>query len=140
MSPRCPSVVSGIVLAGFLFAGSSLAQVTPPPEGRAAQLRKPIERFSGPVTVRARDGSSRDVQVVVRNWIIDNQQKIARFPEEGFVIVQLTGGELVTVIDGQRRERKSGEFWTIPAGSAMSIETGDDSAALQTVTIRRPGP
>jgi hypothetical protein len=52
------------------------------------------------------------------------------------VIVQLTGGELVTIIDGQRRERKSGEFWTVPAGEAMSIETGTDSAALQTVTIK----
>jgi hypothetical protein len=140
MSPRCLSVVSGMVLAGLLFAGSSLAQMTPSQEGGAAQVRQPIERFSGPVGVRAGDGSSRDVQVVVRNWIIDNRRRIASFPEQGFLLVQLTGGALVTVIDGQRTERKSGEFWTVPAGSTMSIETGDDSAALQTVAIRKPGP
>jgi len=113
-----------------------VAQVAPSPGAEGARLRPPIERFSGPVTVRARDGSARVVQVVVRNWIVDNRQKIARFPEEGPVIVQLTGGELVTIIGGQRQERKSGEFWTVPAGSTMSLETGNDSAALQTVAIR----
>lgn len=140
MAPRGPNLVSGIVLAGLLVAESAVAQVAPSPGGEAAQLRKPIERFSGPVTVRAPDGSPRQVQVVVRNWIIDNRRRIAQFPEEGFLIVELTGGELATVIDGQRRERKSGEFWTVPAGSTMAIETGNDSAALQTVAIRRPGP
>jgi len=136
MSPRYSSLVGGIVLTGLLFTGSSVAQVAPVPGGEAGRVRTPIERFSGPVTVRARDGSSRVAQVVIRNWIIDNRQRIARFPEQGFLLVQLTGGELVTIIDGQRRERKSGEFWTVPAGSTMSIETGNDSAALQTVAIR----
>lgn len=136
MSPRCLGLMSGIVLMGVIFSGSSVAQIAPVPGGLGARLRKPVERFSGPVTVRARDGSSRVVQVVIRNWIIDNRQTIARFPEDGPLIVQLTGGELVTIIGGHRQERKSGEFWTVPARGTMSIETGNDSAALQTVTIR----
>jgi hypothetical protein len=76
---------------------------------------------------------------VIRNWTIDNRRKIAHFPEEGFLIVQLRAGELVTVIDGKRQERKSDEFWTVPVGSSMSIETGNDSAVIQTVAIRNPG-
>ena len=140
MARLCPGLTSGIVLMGLFVGGPTIAQVAPPPGSEVAQPRKPIERFSGPVTVRAPDGTSQQVQVVVRNWIVDNRQKIARFPEEGFLIVELTGGELVTIIDGQRLERKSGQFWTVPAGSTMSIETGNDSAALQTVAIRRPRP
>ena len=135
---RYRNYVSAIVAAGSLLAGSSIAQMTPSERGDVEQLRKPLERFSGRVTIRARDGASKEVQVVVRNWIIDNRRKIARFPEQGFLVVQLRGGEVVTTIDGERRERKSDEFWTVPAGSTMSIETGDDSATLQTIAIRNP--
>ena len=138
MSRRRSGLMGGIALAGLLLTGSPEAQVAPAPGSQAGRLRPPTERFAGSVTVRARDGTAQLVQVVIRNWIIDNRQRIARFPEEGPLLVELTGGELTTIIDGQRQARKSGEFWTVPPGSIMSIETGNDSAGLQTIAIRRP--
>ena len=71
--------------------------------------------------------------MVIRNWTILNRQQITRFPQKGFLIAQLRAGTLITVIDDKRQERTEGEFWIVPAGSFMSVETGDDLAVLQTI-------
>ena len=50
------------------------------------------------------------------------------------MIVQLRGGELTTVINGRREERPEVVRTVLP-GVPMGIETGDDSATIQTVVI-----
>lgn len=140
MSIRPLAVLSFLLVAASLAATVAPAQQRPGPPARpsfdAPVTLAPIERFDGPVTFRARDGQPRTVRVVVRNWTIPNRQQIARFPEEGFLIVQLRGGQLTTVIAGQRQERKEDEYWTVPAGVPMSIETGNDTATIQTTAVR----
>jgi len=42
------------------------------------------------------------------------------------------------VIDGQRQKRTVEEYFTVPSGSTLSIETGNDSVVLQTLAIK-PG-
>jgi hypothetical protein len=130
----------GVLVFGWLTTSFTLAQAQQPDTGeepsRVAALRQPFERFDGTLLLRARDGTSKALRVVVRNWIIDNRRKIESFPESGFMIVELHSGELTTVIDGNRQERKGGEFWTVPAGATMSVETGNDSAVVQTISIR----
>jgi hypothetical protein len=130
-----------LLLAAALLRGSSFAaetQTAPPSEEQAKTdaLRKPFDRFDTTVELRPREGMARRLRVVMRNWIIDNRRQIARFPEEGFLIVQLRAGKLTTTIDGKRDERTEDEFWTVPVGSVMSVETGNDSAIIQTVAIR----
>jgi hypothetical protein len=73
----------------------------------------------------------------MHQWIIRGRQKIAalELPMRGTMIVHLRGGSLTTVIDGRRQERAEGEFWTVPAGSTLGIETEDDSAIIQTVIL-----
>jgi hypothetical protein len=83
MTPRRAGLVVTIVLSGFVCAGSVMAQAAPAPEGEGVRLRKPIERFSGTVTLRSRNGSSQLVQVVIRDWTIDNRLKIAQFRRKG---------------------------------------------------------
>lgn len=132
-------VVLGSLILGALLATPSgaLAQERDDPKQQADYpgLRKPFERFDGTIALRTRDGQLRRLRVVIRNWIIDRGQVISRFPESGFMIVQLRAGEVATVIDGQRQERLEDEFWTVPAGSAMAVETGKESAILQTTVV-----
>lgn len=140
MMRRLYGVVSGLLIIGLLLQTAALGQerqaVTAQGRADAPRLRRPFERFDGRVTLRMKDGRMRQLSVVIRNWIIDSRQQIPRFPEEGFMIVQLRGGQLATVIDGKRQERREGEFWTVPVGSSMSVETGNDSATLQTMVVR----
>ncbi len=103
----------------------------------------PIERFDGRAALRnerLKAAGQGEIQMTLRNWDIPNRQRIERFPEQGFLVVQVRAGEdLVTVIDGQRQQRKVDEFFTVPNGSTMSIETGNDTAIIQTLAIRPPG-
>ena len=133
-------VISGSLIVVSLLSTTALAQQARPVESKEqfdAPIRlEPFERFDGTITLRTKDGQVRKLHVVIRNWIIPNRQRIQRFPEEGFIVVQLRGGELRTVIDGQRQERSEDEFWTVPAGASMSIETGNESAIIQTMVVR----
>ena len=137
---RLFAAILGFLVPGFLLATTTLAQEIQAGSSRQKPdvpgLRRPFERFDGKITLRTKDGQSRELHVVIRNWIIDRGQTIQRFPEAGFMIVQLRGGQLTTVIDSQRQERQEDEFWTVPAGSSLSIETGNDSALLQTMVVR----
>jgi hypothetical protein len=103
---------------------------------------QPIERFDGRTTLknpRLLAAGQAEIQMTLRNWTIPNRQRIERFPEQGFLIVQVRSGEDVyTVIDGQRQKRTVEEFFTVPSGSNLSIETGNDTVVLQTMAIKTP--
>jgi hypothetical protein len=132
-------ITVGLLISGSISSPVVVAQAqrdSDPGAGRdASTLRAPMDRFDGTVTLKTKDGKVRQLRVVVRNWIIDNRRQVAKFPEKGFMVVQLRGGELATTIDGKRQQRKEDEFWTVRAGSAMGVETGNDSAIVQILAI-----
>jgi len=101
---------------------------------------QPIERFDGRAALKNPKllaAGQAGVQMTLRNWGIPNRQRIERFPEQGFLIVQVRSGEdMFTVIDGQRQKRAVDEFFTVPSGSTFSIETGNDTVELQTLAIK----
>ena len=55
--------------------------------------------------------------------------------------MQVRAGEVFATVGGESRERNPDEFMTVAAGERLLIETGDDSAVLQTVDSveLRPG-
>jgi len=117
----------------YLFVLQAVAQQQP--EGFDPPVRpEPIERFRGPVTVRTAAGANRTVNVAIRTWGIQNRQRIT-LPETGFRVVQLISGDLTTVIAGQRQQRKEGDFWTVPAGQDLVVETARDTVMLSVVSI-----
>lgn len=101
------------------------------------------ELSQGPVRARilfegqtqGRDGTARRVDI--RLWIIAGHQRLAglRFPFRGVVIAELRAGDLTTIIDGRRVERREGEIWSVPAGSMMQLQTEDDTAVVQTTLV-----
>jgi hypothetical protein len=104
-----------------------------------AQRISSVERFAGETRVRTAQGVAA-VRVDVRNWTLGGGLKLDELPlqAKGLMIVQLRSGQVTTVIDGKREARKEGQFWTVAEGVRMSLETGDDSAILQTIVIVRP--
>ena len=121
---------------GFL-ATATFAQA--PREERsfaAAAALKPIKSFDGMAIVRAKSGAAKPITLGVRNWIIPNRQKIAKFPEQGLLVIQVRAGSLVTIVDGKREQRGADEFWVVPPGATLAIETQQDSVILQVVSLR----
>jgi len=144
---------TGLLLAESLIVLVSLGQrpsptATPAQPGKQVDASKfdetmplqPVDRFEGRTSLRndrLLAAGQAEIQTTLRNWTIPNRQRIERFPEEGFLIVQVRSGEdMFTVIDGQRQKRTVEEYFTVPSGSAMSIETGNDSVVLQTLAIK----
>jgi hypothetical protein len=88
--------------------------------------------YEGKLTF-SRDGATVDVPFMVEEFIIDGGQKIdnldLRF--EGILIVQLRGGELLTQVARERTERHVSEFWVVPPGDRLIMETEDDSAIIR---------
>jgi hypothetical protein len=53
----------------------------------------------------------------------------------GHIVYELRAGKLTTVINGERQDRKEGEFWVTKPGDKISLETKDDSVVVQTIHI-----
>ena len=126
------SIVSVIVLAVLFALAPTLAQ-------QENQLVRSNAVFDGKARVRSK-GELRDTNVRIQNVAIVGGQKLDSLPlrSEGITIVQLRAGDLTTIINGNRQERHEGEFWTVPPGAKMSIETADDTATIQAIEISRP--
>ena len=127
------------VIAAFTGLLATAAPAQAPREEHsfdAAVALKPAKSFDGTAMVRAKSGTPKQVALSVRNWIIPNRQKIAKFPEQGLLVIQVRAGSLVTIIDGKRQQRGADEFWTVSPGATLAIETQQDSVILQVVSLR----
>lgn len=140
MSWPLTSVV-GVVLAAVVLTTSLAAQT------ERAQLRS-IEQFDqvlevptgGPKALSAIPESTpatKPKRVQVHQWIIDGNQRIS-IPVEGTMLIELKAGDLATIIGGTRAQRREGEFWTVPKGATLILETEDDSAVIETTVISDP--
>lgn len=103
-------------------------------------------RFNGDVAMRsaaeaagpAASDRMAPMGVEIFNIAIGGGQTIERLavPEDATLILQLRGGELLTVIDGERTDRAEGEFWTVLPGQSMVLVTDDDTAVISVTAIR----
>lgn len=90
-----------------------------------------IVRFDGTLTTRS--APLVNAQVSVRHWQLRNSVRV-EIPHRGFLIVQVRAGEVfVTVGSGERKEYEPDEFFTVPRGERLFVETTDDSAVLHTL-------
>jgi hypothetical protein len=120
----------------FLFCVAiGFGQVRQEPQFDAPYRIEPIERFAGPLLVRTSTGATRTVRVAIRTWGIPNRQRVT-LPERGYLTIQLVSGEATTVIGGERRARKEGDFWTVAAGQELIVETANDTVTLSVVSIQ----
>jgi len=127
------------LVSAVLIATNAQAQAPVDPRRFDATVElKAVSGAEGRTTIRDSAGATKPVIITIRNWIIPNRQHIAAFPERGLLVIQVRAGSLTTIIDGQRRDRGVDDFWTVPSGTAMAIETGDDSVILQVVSLREP--
>ena len=93
-------------------------------------------RFQGPISFHAPNGAARQVSVTIRNWSIASGRPIERFQEPGLIMVQVLAGQVTTVIDGKSEDRKTGDIWAVPTGSAMAVSVKRETAVLQTVAVQ----
>ncbi len=134
-------------VAWLAVAFSAQQPAVPKPQGSASPAASPPQEmvlkegdnvttiFDGNFSLRATDKRSGQPKVVVRLWTIHERQRIAQFPEKGFLIMQCVAGELTTVINGQRQQRSTDEFWVVPKGATVSLETDKDTAILKTWSV-----
>jgi len=93
-----------------------------------------FDKFQSSATLLDTRGKPRNIRVAVHQWTILGEQRIPEFQEHGFLLVQLLGGKVSTVIDGKEQRRAKGEFWVVPATSKMNIHATGETATLE-VTI-----
>jgi quercetin dioxygenase-like cupin family protein len=132
---RTKWIFSSMFLAGLFALAPAFAQ-------QEKQLVRSSAIFEGKTRLRevGAKGGLRETDVRIQNVAIVGGQKLESLGlrSNGITIVQLRAGKLVTVINGKRQERQEGEFWTVPPGVAMSVETEDDTATIQTIEISKP--
>lgn len=128
-----------------LTALTALASGAAPASAQEPSTISEAQRFEGAVEMLPPEAQTfavapdrmETLEVEIRNITLAGGAKMERIRLKGkaALILQLRGGELVTVIDGERRERREGEFWTVSPDQSMAIETEDDSAVVSVIAI-----
>lgn len=128
----------GFALAALgLLASAASAQEQKYQRGEAEQFALvPIERFSAPLPAR-RNAALAGARVVFRHWNIANDQRV-EIPHTGFLVVHVHSGDVMVTTDGTRTERHGDDFFTVPPGVRLIVETGRDSVVLRTLDTLTP--
>jgi len=129
------AAATACMLIALLASQQSAAQ---PTTSASASVLTPAVRFEGDVVVPTKAGA-KTVRVILSNWGIHGTQKIERFPEQGFMVIQLHSGNVTIAVNGKEEKHRGGDFWTVPAGASMSVQVTSESAVLQTMAIRSTG-
>jgi gentisate 1,2-dioxygenase len=123
----------------LLALALDLAALRQPPAG-AAQPQPGTDtrvRFEQSLTLRTAEAAAQPVQVSLRDWVIENGQT-ATLPARGMLVVHVrAGGRIVTTIAGARAEHKDDDFFVVPAGSGLSVQTADDTCVLTILEVQR---
>jgi uncharacterized protein YdeI (BOF family) len=93
------------------------------------------ERFQGPLTLKAKAGKTLSLNVGLRIWSIDGTLGRQTLRTTDYTVFRLRAGKIKTDIDGKEQVRNVDEYWTLPAGSTLSLEVKGETALLETTTI-----
>ena len=121
----------------LLAAAVGLGGFQQQPAGSAERVTETRVRFEQSLWLRTAEAAAQPVQVSLRDWVIENRQT-AILAARGMLVVHVrAGGPIVTTIGGTRAERKDDDFFVVPAGSALSVQTGDDTSVLTILEVQR---
>jgi hypothetical protein len=124
------ALVMAIALAGITSQQQAAVEALPPqPEVRP--------RFEQSLSARGADNVPQSVKVSLRDWSVRDNQKVT-IKTTGTLLVQVRAGGPVNIsVGGQRTERREAEFFTVPAGVDLTIETGNDTVVLTVLQLER---
>jgi hypothetical protein len=103
-----------------------------PAQGDVLTVRN---QFDVVLSYRTAAGQTRRVRVARRQWSLTGQSTLPRSPEPGLLVVQLTGGDVKITIGKERRAPRGDEFWTVPPGTPLRIDVGQDQATLEVLAV-----
>lgn len=132
---KCLSICSLSGVCSLLMFSSVGAYAQ---NAEASVAVQPRVLFNSTATVTDKLGKSREIRATVSRWIIAPHKSIAEFPEHAFLLVQLRGGRVVTVIDGKEEKRVHGDYWVVPAGAKMSVQCVGEACTLDVVNFSLP--
>jgi hypothetical protein len=93
------------------------------------------ERFQGPLTLKTKAGKTLALNVGLRIWSIDGTLGRQTLRTTDYTVFRLRAGRIKTIIDGKEQVRNVDEYWTLPAGSTLSMEVKGETALLETTTV-----
>jgi hypothetical protein len=93
------------------------------------------ERFQGPLSLKSKAGKTLALNVGLRIWSIDGTLGRQTLRTTDYTVFRLRAGKIKTVIDGKEQVRNVDEYWTLPAGSTLSLEVKGETALLETTTV-----
>ncbi|MEO0423992.1 MAG: hypothetical protein AAF184_16760 [Pseudomonadota bacterium] len=129
-APRSPSRALLLGILALTLAPSLVVGQTDRQQERVTRY----ELAAGQLSLR----SGNTVGVAIERWMLGGGLRLERLPldADATAVLHLRGGRLTTIVGAQRVVRSEGDYWTVPRGQAMGVETDDDSAVLEVTFIR----
>lgn len=77
---------------------------------------------------------SADIRVEVRNWIMGPGSAQA-VPVAARTIVEVRGGAVLVSLNGQQKEYRPGDFFTVDAGAQLNLENRSDVVVMRAIAV-----
>lgn len=116
--------------------GAIATALTQQPAAPAQELETRT-RFEQALSVRSLADTPQPLKMSLRDWVIRDNQTVSLAPV-GALVVQVSGGPAISAtVNGQRSEYKEGQFFVVPAGAKLTLETKNDTIVLTVLEVQQ---
>jgi len=127
---------SSYLLIVMALAFNAIAQQNESKETPLSAAPAPTLRAQERVLLQRSDAQARALDITIRRWSLVAGQSLDPFPERGHLIMHLRAGQVATVIDGKREQRKEGDFWEVAPEQSCRVEVTSEMATLEVTAIK----
>ena len=111
----------------------------PPQQAEGLRATETRVRFEQALSIRTTQAAAQPVRVSLRDWVVREHQR-ASLSATGMLVVHVRGGggaPVFTSVNGVRSARKDDEFFVVPPGATLLVETGNDTCVFTLLEVQR---
>jgi hypothetical protein len=93
------------------------------------------EAFQVPLALKTKEGKTAVLKVGLHTWSIDGALGRQSIKTNEFTLFRVRGGKIRVSQDGKEEMRSTDEYWTVPAGTTVTLQVKGETALLDVLTI-----
>jgi hypothetical protein len=88
-----------------------------------------------PLALKTKEGKTAAFKVGLHTWSIDGALGWQSIKISEFTLFRVRGGKIRVLLDGKEVMKSADDYWSVPAGSTVTLRVKGETALLDVLTI-----